>query len=229
MRLALNNTAVFTGQAPRRASFKRAALLMATVHAFVRTYSLEPELALAPMLMAGAGGDNGASADLYYRSDGTRDEDLAPGRLMTTLNYQLYRATPPEKYATMFLGCYDAASQSLVYSNAGHLPPILLSPDGSAVRLESSGTVVGLFDGIGYGESRVPMRPGDIFFAFSDGVTEPENEFGEFGEERLIELIQLHREEPLVRITEIVTTAVTDWIGGAEQPDDITLVLARAR
>ena len=203
-----------------------AALLMATVHAFVRAYSLEPELALAPMMLAG---DAGSSSELYYRSDGTREENLAPGRLMTTLNYQLYRATPPEKYATMFLGCYDGSSQALVYSNAGHLPPILLSRDGTVSRLETSGTVVGLFDGIGYGESRVPMRPGDIFIAFSDGVTEPENEFGEFGEERLVELIQLHRDQPLSRISDVVTTAVADWIGGSEQPDDVTLVLARAR
>lgn len=204
-----------------------AALLMATVHAFVRAYSLEPELALAPMLAAGAAASGGA--DLYYRGNGNRDEELAPGRLMATLNYQLFRATPPEKYATMFLGCYDPNARALVYSNGGHLPPILLSEDRSVTRLETSGTVVGLFDSMVYGESRVPMRPGDIFIAFSDGVTEPENEFGEFGEERLIELIQLHRDQPLSRISEAVTTAVADWIGGAEQPDDVTLVLARAR
>ena len=206
-----------------------AALLMAMVHAFVRAYSLEPELALAPLLMAGAaaGGKNGG--ELYYPGNGSRDEELAPGRLMTTLNYQLFRATPPEKYATMFLGCYDATMQALVYSNGGHLPPMVLSPDSGILRLPPSGTVVGLFDGMAYGESRVPMRPGDIFVAFSDGVTEPENEFGEFGEERLIELIQLHRDQPLARISEVVTSAVADWIGGAEQPDDVTLVLARAR
>jgi sigma-B regulation protein RsbU (phosphoserine phosphatase) len=204
-----------------------AALLMAMVHAFVRAYSLEPELALAPVLVAGAAA-HGSDAEIYG-NESLHLRDLSPGRLMTTLNYQLYRATPPEKYATMFLGCYDATSHSLTYSNAGHLPPMLLSSDGSVVRLETLGTVVGLFDGIGYGEATVPMRPGNIFIAFSDGVTEPENEFGEFGEERLIELIRLHRDEPLARISEVVTAAVADWIGGAEQPDDVTLVLARAR
>ncbi len=204
-----------------------AALLMATVHAFVRAYSLEPDLALAPLLMAGGAAASGSS-DLYYRGNGSRDEELAPGRLMTTLNYQLFRATPPEKYATMFLGCYDPNAQTLVYANGGHLPPILLS-DGQVHRLDTSGTVVGLFDAISYPEARVSMQPGDIFVAFSDGVTEPENEFGEFGEDRLIELIQLHRDQPLSRISEAVTTAVADWIGGAEQPDDVTLVLARAR
>jgi sigma-B regulation protein RsbU (phosphoserine phosphatase) len=73
------------------------------------------------------------------------------------------------------------------------------------------------------------MRVGDIFLAYSDGVTEPENDFGEFGEERLIDLVQANRDLPLARISEIVTAAVDDWIGDNEQPDDITLVLARAR
>jgi sigma-B regulation protein RsbU (phosphoserine phosphatase) len=205
-----------------------AALLMATVHAFVRAYSLEPDLALSPMVMAGAVA-SGSTNDLYYRGNGNREEQLAPARLMTTLNYQLFRATPPEKYATMFLACYDPNAQTLVYSNGGHLPPILLSQQHGVHRLATAGTVVGLFDAMTYPEARVPLQPGDIFVAFSDGVTEPENEFGEFGEDRLIELIQLHRDQPLARISEIVTTAVTDWIGGAEQPDDVTLVLARAR
>ena len=91
--------------------------------------------------MAGAAASG--SSDLYYRGNGSRDEDLAPARLMTTLNYQLFRATPPEKYATMFLGCYDPGAQELVYSNGGHLPPIVLGQDHSVTRLDTSGTVVG--------------------------------------------------------------------------------------
>jgi sigma-B regulation protein RsbU (phosphoserine phosphatase) len=149
--------------------------------------------------------------------------------LMATLNYQLYRSTPPEQYATMFLASYDAAGRLLTYSNAGHLPPYVIAGDGSVTQLDTSGTVVGLFDAMSYEESRIPMHPGDIFVAFSDGVTEPENEFGEFGEERLVELIRIHREQPLSRISDVVTGAVADWIGGNEQPDDVTLVLARAR
>lgn len=205
-----------------------AALLMATVHAFVRAYSLEPDLALAAV-PAELGAPSIGGAQMYFQSNGNRESELSPAILMATLNYQLYRSTPPEKYATMFLGSYDAGSRHLTYSNAGHLPPYVIADDGRVSRLETSGTVVGLFDGISYEESRIPMRPGDIFVAFSDGVTEPENEFGEFGEARLVELIQLHRDQPLSRISDVVTGAVADWIGGNEQPDDVTLVLARAR
>ena len=204
-----------------------AALLMATVHAFVRAYSLEPERTLASVAV-GAGVSR---HDVVGMKPGNGDAgaDISPASLMSTLNYQLFRSTPPEKYATMFLASYDQGTRALTYSNAGHLPPLLINGDGNVRRLETSGTVVGLFDGMVYGESTVDMQPGDIFVAYSDGITEPENEFGEFGEERLIELIQQHRDESLERISEAVTGAVADWIAGGEQPDDVTLVLARSR
>jgi sigma-B regulation protein RsbU (phosphoserine phosphatase) len=96
-------------------------------------------------------------------------------------------------------------------------------------RLDQGGTVVGLFDSLTFEEATVQLRPGDVFLAYSDGVTEPENDFGEFGEERLLEMVRTRWAQPLVRITEGVTAAVDDWIGDKEQPDDITLVLARAR
>jgi phosphoserine phosphatase RsbU/P len=154
---------------------------------------------------------------------------VSPGELLAMLNHQLYESTPPEKYATLFLGIYDGAARRLTYSNGGHLPPIVMGEDGTVRRLDVGGTVIGLFDDLTYDEASIQFRSGDIFVAFSDGVTEPENDFGEFGEERLIDLIRENRMLPLVRISEIVTAAVDDWIGAGEQPDDVTLVLARAK
>lgn len=87
--------------------------------------------------------------------------------------------------------------------------------------------VVGLFDNMEYQEETVEIYPGDIFISFSDGMTEPENEFGEFGEDRLVAAIAANRHLPLDRISAHAVAAVKDWIGAVEQPDDITLVLAR--
>jgi phosphoserine phosphatase RsbU/P len=106
---------------------------------------------------------------------------------------------------------------------------MIVHQDGSVTRLDRGGTVIGLFDDCVYEEGAVQLQPGDLFIAYSDGVTEPENDFGEFGEERLLDLVRENRALPLARITEIVTTAVDDWIGANEQPDDVTLVFARAR
>jgi sigma-B regulation protein RsbU (phosphoserine phosphatase) len=149
--------------------------------------------------------------------------------LLALLNRQLYESTPAEKYATLFLGIYDSRQRTLTYSNAGHLPPVILGSDRSIRKLDQGGTVVGLFDDQSYDEALVPLHRGDIFLAYSDGVTEPENDFGEFGEERLVELVRDNRDLPLPEISQLVTAAVDDWIGAAEQPDDVTLVLARAR
>jgi sigma-B regulation protein RsbU (phosphoserine phosphatase) len=202
-----------------------AALLMATIHSAVRAYSLEGIPILRETVAVGAS----SGSDLLVAAHGSNGIEASPGALLSLLNHQLYASTPTEKYATLFLGVYDGANRRLTYSNGGHLPPLILSEDGLVRRLESGGTVVGLFDNLTFDESSIRLKPGDIFIAYSDGVTEPENDFGEFGEERLLEIVRENRHLPLARITEIVTQAVDDWIGEEEQPDDVTLVLARAR
>ena len=201
-----------------------AALLMATIHSAVRAYSVESLPQMREPVAVGAVA--GAGRIMAAWPEGI---EVSPGALLGLLNHQLYESTPPEKYATLFLGIYDGRSHQLTYSNGGHLPPILIGRDGAVRRLEAGGTVVGLFDNMTYDEGSVEMHPGEIFIAYSDGVTEPENEFGEFGEERLIELVSANRHLPLLQISQAVTSAVDDWIGDNEQPDDITLVLARAR
>jgi len=201
-----------------------AALLMATIHSAVRAYSIESLPQVREPVAVGAVA--GAGRVMASSPEGI---ELSPGALLALLNHQLYESTPAAKYATLFLGIYDGREHRLTYSNGGHLPPILIGVDGTVRRLEAGGTVVGLFDNMTYDEGSVEMSPGEIFVAYSDGVTEPENEFGEFGEDRLIELVSANRHLPLVQITQAVTAAVDDWIGDNEQPDDITLVLARAR
>ncbi len=182
-----------------------AALLMATLHSAVRAYQFANEAAST------------AASTLFS----------SPGRIMELLNRHLYRSTQPEKYATLFLAHYDAATAWLTYSTAGQLPPLLLGRDNSIRRLDCGGTVVGLLDGVKYEEGHLPMHSGDILVAYSDGVTEPENDFGDFGEERLMEVVRRHRDQPLHVISREVMQALDAWIGAEEQPDDITLVLAR--
>src|SRR5580692_10830878 len=221
-----------------------AALLMATIHSAVRAYTIE-DVPVLRELPAGAlpgreltAGEltacepatiGGASGSALLLASESRGADASPAMLLSLLNHQLYESTPDAKYATLLLGIYDGVTRRFTYANGGHLPPILISKDGSSQLLSCGGTVVGLFDNLSFPEATVQLLPGDLLVAYSDGVTEPENDYGEFGEERLTELIRDNRHLPLERITEIVTAAVRDWIGDNEQPDDITLVLARAR
>jgi len=198
-----------------------AALLMATLHSAVRAYQFaSEELHYAATALEGLTASKQGVADAggWFQS---------PGKIMSLLNRHLFRSTQPEKYATLFLAHYDSATSLLTYSNAGQLPPFVLRKDGNVRRLEEGGTVVGLMDGMHFEEGRLVMAPGDILIAYSDGVTEPENDFGDFGEARLIEVVARYRDEPLHVISAQVMLALDAWIGAEEQPDDITLVLAR--
>ncbi len=199
-----------------------AALLMATLHSAVRAYRLASE----ELLLDG----KESSSELMLRekrANGGTELFESPGRILALLNRHLYRSTQPEKYATLFLAHYDARSARLTYSNAGQLPPLVLRSDGSVRRLDCGGTVVGLMDCMEYDQETIVMRSGDIMVAYSDGVTEPENDFGDFGEDRMMDVVRRYRHEPLHVISSQVMQALDAWIGAEEQPDDITLVLAR--
>jgi phosphoserine phosphatase RsbU/P len=202
-----------------------AALLMATIHSAVRAYTIEGIPLLREPAVAAGSGTGGALA-LVREVPGP---EVSPAALLGLLNHQLFESTPDAKYATLFLGIWDGSDGSLTYANGGHLHPILISQDGSHHFLDCSGTVVGLLDNMEFPEATVHLRRGDLLIAYSDGVTEPESDYGEFGEERLIQIVRESRHLPLERITPLVTAALDDWIGDNEQPDDVTLVLARAR
>jgi sigma-B regulation protein RsbU (phosphoserine phosphatase) len=187
-----------------------AALLMASLHSAVRAYR---------------GGESSDTPEF----DATRDTGfcVSPGRLLELLNNHLLSSTQPEKYATLFLACYDSATRLLTYSNGGHLPPVILSANGDVKRLECGGSVVGLLEGMHYEEATIQLNPGDLLILYSDGLTEPEKDTVEFGETRLIEIVRSNQILPLTDIAARSLQAVRDWFGDAEQPDDMTLVLAR--
>ena len=207
-----------------------AALLMATIHSAVRVYEfggMPDQTVLAAASAAAISASHGpgkiAPADLVS-TNGIH----SPRQVLWLLNRHLFHSTPAEKYATLFLGVYDGRGRQLTYTNAGHLPPLIVNSAGEIRKLDTGGTVIGLFEQVEYEECAVRLEPGDLFVAYSDGVTEPENEYGEFGEARLVELLRENRRLPLPRLSQAVIGEVQSWMGTAEQPDDLTLVLARA-
>ncbi len=122
---------------------------------------------------------------------------------------------------------YDEATQSLTYTNAGHLPPILIR-SGVASSLEVNGMVVGAFAFAKYGDSRLNLKANDLLVFYTDGITEPENAYGEmFGEERLIELLLRNADRDEAEIVSSVIDAVREWTGSDELQDDMTLLLLR--
>jgi phosphoserine phosphatase RsbU/P len=184
-----------------------AALLMASIQSIMRT-----------QLTAGVRG--GTAADGHAPAG-------AVSRMVGELNRQLYANTSPEKYATFCFGLYDEDLKSFTYTNAGHLPPILLH-GGEPQLLEVTGTVVGAFPKIQYEERTIPMGPGDILVAYTDGIVEPENVYGEeFGTDRMMEMVVKFQKESSDEIIARIMEAVPHWTGTQELSDDMTVVLAR--
>ena len=154
---------------------------------------------------------------------------LSTAQVVARLNRQLYANTPLEKYVTFFFGIYDARSRNLSYTNAGHLPPMLFR-QGKIEFLRTGGTVVGLFPSMAYEVGEIQMEPRDLLLAYTDGITEPENTYGEqFGEARLRDLAKgMLNASPEV-LAQTIYRTVDEWTGSPELQDDMTVVLARGR
>ena len=163
------------------------------------------------------------------RSKNETDYCWSTARLVTRLNEQVYATSSPEKYATLFLAIYDEHGGVLEYTNAGHLPPILIR--GAQVEhLAVDGTVVGAFAKMTYGCSHLKLEKDDLLIAYTDGVSEPENEYEEmFGEERLIDLVRQNLHQSDENIMQLAVDAVQKWTGTLEMQDDLTLLIARKR
>lgn len=152
---------------------------------------------------------------------------ITPANTVARLNRLLYANTSPEKYATFFFGLYNDQTRQLKYTNAGHLPPLIVRGDRREF-LDVTGSVVGAFPMLRYEEESVPLGCGDLLVAYTDGITEPENAYGEdFGAERLADVVLRHRNCCPDEIVAKVLEAVRDWDKSAEQADDMTLMIVR--
>lgn len=187
-----------------------AALLMAAIQSTMRTQ-------LTAGLPAAAAAPESARVRAFPST----------ARLVAQLNTQLYQTTSPEKYATFFFAMYDDETNTLSYTNAGHLPPILVRRNEPRL-LEVTGTVVGAFPFAQYGEERIQLAAGDMLVAYTDGIVEPENEYGEmFGDERLTDLLVKHSDHGADEVIARVMEAVREWTGAGELQDDMTMLVAR--
>jgi sigma-B regulation protein RsbU (phosphoserine phosphatase) len=147
--------------------------------------------------------------------------------MVANLNRLLFATTAPEKYATFYFAMYNDAQHTLTYTNAGHLSPILLR-EGNVSLLEPTGTVVGAFAVAQYEEKTISLEHGDMLVAYTDGIVEPENAYGEmFSEERLQDLLVKYARRDSSEIIARVMEAVVQWTGEGELQDDMTMVVAR--
>ena len=151
----------------------------------------------------------------------------SPSTFAAMLNRDLGSRFGDNRYATMFYGEYDSTTVTLRHVNAGHCPPILISPDGEVTVLPDGDLPIGLFPETTYREQRISLPSGSAIVVYSDGLIDALNSKGEeFGEERLVSCCRLLPKG--VTAESICTTLsqhVAEWSAGAEQFDDTTILV----
>jgi phosphoserine phosphatase RsbU/P len=183
-----------------------AALLMCTVQATLRSLTAT----------------NGSSVPASY--------ELAS--IVSKLNRLLFNTTNGEHYVTFFYATFDQTTQRLTYVNAGHNPPLYLQADSDSEfrELTSGGLVAGAFEHAAYEQETVQMKPNDLLFLYTDGLSEALNVEGEeFGANRIMETLKAIATLSADQIRDVVVRRVKEWCTGMALYDDLTFVVMKVK
>jgi sigma-B regulation protein RsbU (phosphoserine phosphatase) len=156
--------------------------------------------------------------------------DPSPAELVRDLNLTLAPKTAPTKFVTLVVGVLDPATGVVEFTNAGHVPPLVIGQDG-VKQLTTTDMVVGLFEHAKYRNQQITLDEGDSIVLFTDGVTEAENEAEEqLGLEPVAELIRALHGEAASKVLDSIETHVRAFAGDTPAGDDVTLfTLTRVR
>ncbi len=153
----------------------------------------------------------------------------SPSQTIGRVNLALYRRGIESRFVTLMYGAMNPDGR-LTYCNAGHNPPLIISPGSSTQvrRLECGGPIVGLFDAATFEEETVTLQAGDWLIVFSDGVSEAMSASGdEYGESRIVSVVERNKELEPRQLLEAMFADVREFTRGAPQSDDITAMVLR--
>ncbi len=163
---------------------------------------------------------------LLSRSDhftGRQDTIISPSDMLRQLEAD-FPIERMNKHFTMFYGLLNQKEQTLTYSSAGHLPPLLLRENGQTELLEKGGTVIGLNVGIPFEQETVPFAVGDRLLCYTDGLSEYESPSGEqFGAPRLESCILNNSSKGSDSLLECIYKEMLEFGGHRPLQDDVTL------
>lgn len=152
----------------------------------------------------------------------------SPSQLCARINSVLCSNIASGKFVTLFYGVLDAQRNTLRYTSAGHLSPILIKACGSATQLENGGALLGVFPDWKYEDSITELSAGDRVLLFTDGITEAARPSGEeFGEARLIAAIQSMLDQDPATLQARLLGEIKEFCNSQLQ-DDATLIVISA-
>ena len=148
-----------------------------------------------------------------------------PARIVRAINEASCQGNDSNIFVTLFVGVLDLPTGHLRYCDAGHDAPIIIKNE--KLRTESCipHLPVGVFDDVKYGVQETHLEPGSTIFLYTDGLTEAMNmERKQFGIKRIEEVLTANSQLLPKQLLEAVSQKVHDFVGDAEQSDDLTML-----
>jgi sigma-B regulation protein RsbU (phosphoserine phosphatase) len=152
--------------------------------------------------------------------------DPSPKKILTRVNQVVTENNPSCMFTTIFMGVLNLLSGELTYTLAGHNPPYLRRANGSLEKLsDRHGPPLGVVENFAYEESTILCETGDLLISYTDGVTEAMDMDGQlFSDQRLLELLTQEGYDSPQDAIQVITQAISEFQGQAEQSDDITIL-----
>jgi sigma-B regulation protein RsbU (phosphoserine phosphatase) len=148
---------------------------------------------------------------------------VPPAVLARRLNRQFERGMAHGQFFTFLYGVFDREARELHYVSAGHPGPVWLRADGALQVLDATGPPLGILPHVDIQQKTLSLSPGDRIFVYSDGLTEARPASGEqFGLPRLLQIVEQHREAPLMEMIGNVFEGVQAWSGSQAFEDDVS-------
>ena len=153
----------------------------------------------------------------------------SPARVLRRVNELLLQNSRSDMFVTLWYGVLDPLRHELIFANAGHNPPLLLSAaDGQIRLLRKHGLILGVLPAVALEDDRVALAPGDVLVIYTDGVIDAINLTEEsFEMARLQAVVQAHQAQSATEIAEAIKAAVREFVGPAPQFDDLTLIVVK--
>jgi len=188
-----------------------AALFMALTRSLVRAFSLQ-------WFEENTGSDKNKKSE--------EETEAALKSVVTRTNdYLAETHNEANMFATLFFGILEPETGTLTYINAGHEKPVVFSSKEVKEYLNPTGPAVGAYPELDYKTRTIRLDPGDFLFAYTDGVVDAINEAGEFfTKDRLISQLT-QPSGSAEHLLEKIKTRLYGHMEGAEQFDDVTMVL----
>lgn len=164
-------------------------------------------------------------SEFKFNSRGSSD----PAHVLTTLNDSLANDQSSGLFVTAAFAVFDGEKRTALFSNGGHLPVIKVAADGKSEQLMPDGGMpLSLMPGIEFANLETPLRKGDIFVFYSDGISEAKNTRRQDYEiERLTQVITREKDASSKDIEKAVLAEIDQFVGNAPQHDDMTLLIVK--